>query len=45
MKKKFFLNAHIIDPKNQIDELGGLIINEKGKIEAIGKKVNKNNIL
>jgi len=44
MKKKFFLNAHIIDPKNQIDELGGLIINEKGKIEAIGKKVNKNNI-
>ncbi len=44
MKKKFFLNAHIIDPKNQIDELGGLIINEKGKIEAVGKKVNKNNI-
>ena len=44
MKKKYFLNAHIIDPKNSIDELGGLIINENGKIEAVGKKVNKNNI-
>ncbi len=44
MKKKYFLNANIIDPKNSIDEVGGLIINEEGKIEAIGKKVNKNNI-
>ena len=44
MKKKYFLNAHIIDPKNSLDEVGGLIINENGKIDAIGKKVNKNNI-
>ena len=44
MKKKYFLNANIIDPKNSIDEVGGLIISEEGKIEAIGKKVNKNNI-
>ena len=44
MKKKYYLNAHIIDPKNSIDEVGGLIVNEIGKIEAIGKKVNKNNI-
>ena len=44
MKKKYFLNAHIIDPQNSMDEIGGLIINEEGKIEAIGKKVNKNNI-
>ena len=44
MKKKYFLNANIIDPKNSIDENGGLIIDENGKIEAIGKKVNKNNI-
>ena len=42
--KKYFLNANIIDPKNSIDEVGGLIISEEGKIEAIGKKVNKNNI-
>ena len=44
MKKKYYLNAHIIDPKNSIDEVGGLIVNEIGKIEAVGKKVNKNNI-
>ena len=44
MKKQYFLNAHIIDPKNLIDEIGGLIIDENGKIEAVGKKVNKNNI-
>ena len=44
MKKQYFLNANIIDPKNSIEEMGGLIVNEEGKIEAIGKKVNKNNI-
>ena len=44
MKKKYFLNAHIVDPQNSMDEIGGLIINENGKIEAIGKKVNENNI-
>ena len=44
MKKQYFLNANIVDPANSIEELGGLIINENGKIEAIGKKVNKNNI-
>ena len=43
-KKKYFLNANIIDPYNSIEEVGGLIVDEKGKIEAIGKKVNKNNI-
>ena len=44
MKKQYFLNANIIDPKNSIEEMGGFIVNEEGKIEAIGKKVNKNNI-
>ena len=44
MKKKYFINANIIDPKNSINENGGLIIGEKGEIEAIGKKVNLNNI-
>ncbi len=43
-KKKYFLNAHIIDPCNSINEIGGLIISEEGKIEASGKRVNKNNI-
>ena len=43
-KKKYFLNAHIVDPCNSLNEVGGLIINENGKIEASGKRVNKNNI-
>ena len=44
MKKQYFINANIIDPHNSINETGGLIINEDGKIEAIGKKVNTNNL-
>ena len=44
MKEKYLINARIIDPKNQIDENGGLIINEKGLIKAAGKKVNSSNI-
>ena len=44
MKKKYFLNANIIDPQNSLEEIGGLIIGENGKIEAVGKKVNTNNI-
>jgi len=44
MKKKYFLNANIVDPKNSIEELGGLILDENGKIEAVGKKVNSANI-
>ena len=44
MKKKYFINANIIDPHNGINEKGGLIIAENGTIEAIGKKVNTNNL-
>ena len=44
MKKKYFINANIVDPYNSIEEMGGLIINEEGKIEAIGKKVYKYNL-
>ena len=44
MKKQYFLNANIIDPHNSINEIGGIIVDEDGKIEACGKKVNKNNI-
>ena len=44
MKKKYFINANIIDPYNSLNEIGGVIIGENGKIEAIGKKVNTNNI-
>ena len=44
MKKKYFINAKIIDPYNSLNEDGGMIIGEDGNIEAIGKKVNTNNI-
>ena len=44
MKKQYFINSKIIDPQNNINEDGGLIIGENGSIEAIGKKVNTNNI-
>ncbi len=44
MKKQYFINANIVDPHNNLNEVGGLIIGEKGEIEAVGKKVNKNNI-
>ena len=41
---KYLVNAQIIDPKNQINEIGGLIIDEKGKIKAVGKKVSNENL-
>ena len=44
MKKQYFINANIVDPHNSINEVGGLIIGEDGKIEAVGKKVNTNNL-
>ena len=44
MKEKYLTNARIIDPKNQIDEIGGLIIDSKGLIKAIGEKVANGNL-
>jgi len=44
MKEKYFINARIIDPKNQIDEIGGLIVDQNGCIKAAGKKVANGNI-
>jgi len=44
MKKKAIINARIIDPSQNMDEIGGVIIDSKGKIEEIGKKINKNEI-
>ena len=42
MKKKYFINGSIVDPYNSLNEHGGLIVGEDGKIEGIGKKVNSN---
>ena len=44
MKEKYLINARIIDPKNQMDEIGGLIIDVNGKIKAVGKKVANGNL-
>tara|TARA_B100001540_G_scaffold309729_1_gene326394 strand:+ start:314 stop:1606 length:1293 start_codon:yes stop_codon:yes gene_type:complete len=44
MKEKYLINARIIDPKNDIDEIGGLIIDSKGQIKACGKKVSNGNL-
>ena len=44
MKEKYFINARIIDPKNKINEIGGLITDEKGLVKAVGKNVTNGNI-
>jgi len=44
MKEKYLINARIIDPKNSLDEIGGLIIDSKGLIKAVGKKVANGNL-
>ena len=44
MKEKYLINSRILDPKNQIDEIGGLIIDSKGLIKAVGKKVSNGNL-
>lgn len=41
MKTKLLINTRIIDPQNNIDEVGGILIDENGKIKAVGKKVTK----
>ncbi len=44
MKEKYFINARIIDPSQNLDEVGGVIVDEKGKIKSVGKNVKKGNI-
>jgi len=44
MKEKYLINARILDPKNNLDEIGGLIIDSKGLIKASGKKVTNGNL-
>ena len=43
MKMKLLINTRVIDPQNNIDEVGGILIDENGKIKAVGKKVTKDN--
>jgi dihydroorotase len=44
MKEKYLINGRILDPKNKIDEPGGLIIDQNGLIKAVGKKVSSQNL-
>ncbi len=44
MKEQYIINANIVDPGNNFQSLGGIIISNEGKIKAIGKKVTKLNI-
>jgi len=44
IEKKYLINARIIDPKNKVDEIGGLIIDQNGQIKAVGKEVSNENL-
>ena len=44
MEKQYLINGRIINPTNQKDEIGGLIIDNEGKIEASGKDVSGENL-
>ena len=41
MKEKIFINARIIDPSQNIDEVGSLILDQSGKVKEIGKNIKK----
>jgi len=43
MEEKYFVNARIIDPSQNLDEVGGLAVDSEGKIKAVGKSVKKGN--
>lgn len=40
MKEKILTNVRIIDPSQKMDEIGNIVIDEKGKIKSIGKKLS-----
>ncbi len=41
MIEKILINARIVDPSQNMDENGCIIINENGKIKSIGNKIKK----
>ena len=41
MTEKFLTNVRIIDPSQNMDEKGSVVIDENGKIKLIGKDVKK----
>ena len=41
MREKIFINARIIDPSQNMDEIGSIVVDVYGKIKTIGKNVKK----
>jgi len=41
MSEKILINARIIDPSQNMDEKGSVIIDSNGKIKNIGKNVKQ----
>ena len=44
MKEKILTNIRIIDPSQKMNEIGDIIINDKGKIKSIGKGTKNTDI-
>ena len=44
MKEKILTNVRIIDPSQKMDEIGNIVIDEKGKIKSIGKNIKNSDI-
>ena len=44
MQEKILTNIRIIDPSQKMNEIGDIIINDKGKIKAIGKGTKSSDI-
>ena len=44
MKEKILTNIRIIDPSQKMDEIGNIVIDEKGKIKSIGKNIKNSDI-
>ena len=45
MKEKILSNVRIVDPSQNMDEIGNIIINDKGKIESLGKNAKNSGTL
>ena len=44
MREKILTNVRIIDPSQKLDEIGNIVINDKGKIKSIGKNIKNSEI-
>ena len=42
--EKILTNVRIIDPSQRMDEIGNIIIDDKGKIKSIGKNIKASDV-